>query len=109
VTNNHVRPLARRAVSSVFTLFLNVLFGLSLKYYNGPCLLRTRLVKSVPLRSDGFGYAAAVLVLLLKGGASYREIGIPLVYRPFGRSNAVTWKNITSVFQLLWRLARAAR
>ncbi len=106
MTNLHTRPLARRLVSLVFTRFSNVLFGLSLKYYNGPCLLRTDLVKGVTLRSEGFAYAAAVLVLLQRSGASYREVPISLLYRQHGRSNAVTWKNIRSVIQVLWRLTR---
>ena len=106
MTNLHTRPLARRLISIAFTRFSNVLFGLSLKYYNGPCLLRTRLVQGVTLRSEGFAYAAAVLVLLQRAGATYREVPISLLYRQHGRSNAVTWKNIRSIIQVLWRLTR---
>ncbi|MBI3548171.1 MAG: glycosyltransferase family 2 protein [Elusimicrobia bacterium] len=98
------RPLARRVVSRAFVVFMNVLFGLRLRYYNGPCLLRTALVRDVRLRTHGFAYMAAILTILLKKGATFREVGIPLQYRRKGSSKAVRLKNVFSVIATIWKV-----
>ncbi len=95
------RPWGRRVVSRAFVNFLNVLFGLKIDYYNGPCLLRRRLVSDVRVRTNGFAYMAAILVTLLKRGHSHVQLTIPLQYRQSGRSKAVSVKNIASVLATL--------
>lgn len=104
LTGSEARPWGRRLVSRAFVMTLNLLFGLSLKYYNGPCLLKRALVLSVPVRTEGFAYMAAILVTLLGEGHSYVEVAIPLQFRSHGSSKAVRWKNIASVLGTLWRL-----
>lgn len=97
LTGQEARPLLRRIVSRSYTLFLNALFGLHVKYFNGPCMLRRKLVQQVRVRTSGFAYMSAILVTLLKRGHSHVELVLPLKYRQHGRSKAVNLKNIFTV------------
>src|SRR5262249_36865030 len=45
------RSLFRRIVSRSFVIFMNILFGLRLKYYNGSFICRTALLRSIPIKS----------------------------------------------------------
>lgn len=98
------RPFMRRVVSRAYVLFLNIVFGLKIKYYNGPCMLRRKLVQQVRVRTNGFAYMSAILVTLLKRGHSHVELILPLKYRQHGRSKAVNVKNIFSVLNTLGAL-----
>jgi len=99
--NMHVRPLARRVISRVFVLGMNTLFGLDLMYYNGTCLIKSQLLKKVPLKTWGFAYMAAILVRLLRSGASFVEVGVDIHQRSKGKSKAFRVKNIISVFSAI--------
>lgn len=102
--NTHVRPLSRRMISSLFVAGMNTLFGLSLKYYNGTCVIKSALLKKVPLKTWGFAYMAAILVRLLRSGASFIEVGVDISQRSTGKSKAFRIKNIVSVFSAISNL-----
>jgi len=111
--NPEVRPLSRRIVSRLFVVIMNVLFGLRLKYYNGTCVIRSSLLKKVPLKTWGFAYMAAILVRLIRSGASYLEVGVMIQHRETGSSKAFAPKNVISVFSaiasLFWEVRIADR
>lgn len=69
--NTGTRPLRARIVSRGFVELCNLLFGLNLRYYNGIAILRTDLVRRVPMSADNHAYMAEILVYLLKSGATY--------------------------------------
>jgi len=104
--NQHVRPLARRAISRLFVSLINTLFSLRLRYYNGTCVIKSSLLKRCPLKTWGFAYMAAILVRLLRSGATYVEAGIMITPRATGTSKAFAPKNVVSVakavFTLFW-------
>lgn len=104
--NQHVRPLGRRVISRLFVVVFNALFGIGLRYYNGTCLIRSALLKKCPLKTWGFAYMAAILVRLLRSGASYVEVGVDIKPRASGTSKAFALKNVISVakavFTLFW-------
>lgn len=102
--NPEVRPLSRRVISRAFVAIINTLFGLSVTYYNGTCLLKTKLLKKVPLKTWGFAYMAAILVRLLKSGASYTEVGVAIAQRNAGRTKAFAMKNVVSVVKAILTL-----
>ena len=102
--NPEVRPLSRRVISRAFVALINTLFGLSLKYYNGTCLIKSSLLKKVPLKTWGFAYMAAILVRLLCSGASYIEVGIDIAQRQSGRTKAFAFKTIGSVVKAILAL-----
>ena len=103
-----VRSLSRRVVSSVFVTLVNILFGLRLRYFNGPCVHRRALLLSVPMRTHGFAYMASILVRMIRSGCSYVEVPMPLQAREHGRTKAFRLKNIMSVIStvaaLFWEV-----
>lgn len=111
--NMHVRPLSRRVISRLFVLGMNTLFGLDLRYYNGTCLIKSGLLKKIPLKTWGFAYMAAILVRLLSSGASFVEVGVDISQRSKGRTKAFRVKNIVSVFSaiasLFWEVRVTGR
>ncbi len=102
--NTRVRPPARRIVSSLFTITLNLLFGLRLRYYNGTVVHKSALIKSVPMTTDSFAYQAEILVKLIKAGRGYVQTGMYLRDREHGSSKAFRIKNIIDVFKTIGRL-----
>ena len=74
VGNSEVRQLSRRILSGSFTVLLNVLFGYNLRYYNGPVLYKTGMLKNIRMTTNSFAYQAEVLIRLFKKGYSYKEV-----------------------------------
>jgi glycosyltransferase involved in cell wall biosynthesis len=92
-TNQEIRPLKRQIVSRLYTTILNLLFGLNLRYYNGPCVYRRTVVLKIPPMTGGFAYLASTLIRILKMGHSFVEVGILLGERRHGSSKAITLYN----------------
>jgi glycosyltransferase involved in cell wall biosynthesis len=99
-----VRSVQRRMISSSFTRLMNVLFGLRVRYLNGPCVLRRTLLQSISLRTHDFAYMAAILVRLIRSGHSYVEVPMDLQPRRHGRSKAFRLKNVASVLRTIGSL-----
>jgi len=108
LSNPHVRTLARRFISATYVGLLNLLFGLRLRYYNGPSVHPRRFLLTVPMHTHGFGCLAATLVRLLRSGHGFVEIPYPTGVRQHGRSKAFMLKNIVSVLgtitSLFWEV-----
>lgn len=88
--NQEIRPIHRRLVSRLYTAILNLLFGLNLRYYNGPCVYKREVIQKVPMTTGGFAYLSSTLIRMLKMGHSFVEVGIPLGERKHGSSKAIT-------------------
>jgi dolichol-phosphate mannosyltransferase len=73
INNPHDRPWMRRLLSSSFTIILNTLFGLKVKYYNGYVLHKTKILKKVRMSTNSFAYQAEITVRLLKAPKSKWE------------------------------------
>lgn len=112
-TNIEVRPPMRRIISKAFVLLFNTLFGLRLRYYNGPCVIKGAMLKKVPMTTHGFAYMASILVRLLKSGASFFEVPMEIRHRQSGTTKAFKVKNIVSVgseiLKLFWEVRVARR
>ncbi len=102
--NPEVRPLSRRVISRLFVILINILFGMGIRYYNGTCVIKSALLKKVPLKTWGFAYMAAILVRLLKSGASFTEVGVDIRPRQTGKTKAFRLKNIVSVLSAILSL-----
>jgi len=102
--NPEVRPFSRRLLSRAFVMLFNALFGLNLRYYNGPCVIQARLLKKVPMTTHGFAYMAAILVRLLKAGATFIEVPMRIQYRESGSSKALRPRNVVSVLTTIANL-----
>lgn len=98
-TNLEVRPLKRRLISRGFVLFMNLVFGLRLQYYNGVTVLPTATAQNMR-SSNGFSYAAENLVRLIKlHDFSYVQVGTSITERKAGQTKAFSLKNIGTVFR----------
>ncbi|MEK9183020.1 MAG: glycosyltransferase family 2 protein [Patescibacteria group bacterium] len=90
--NKKIRSWSRRFISAIYTNFLNFLFGLNLRYFNGPSLIKTDLLKKAPIASN-FAYMSAILVRLIKAGYHYKEIEM-IIKPPQRQSRALKLKNV---------------
>lgn len=104
VTNMYIRPLPRQILSSLFTLIINLGFGLKIKYYNGTVIHRTDILKKACSTTNGFAYQAELLIRLIKSGASFVEIDYEMIERKAGLTSAFRLKNIKSVAEFFLRL-----
>lgn len=109
VTNMHIRPFLRRLISSAFTFLINFLFGLRVRYYNGPVIHKTALLRAVPQRQNsGHAYQAEIIVRLIKAGASFVEVGFNMAERKGGITSAFRLKRVKmvtlTIFSLFWEI-----
>lgn len=104
--NPSIRSGGRRLLSTLFVRLLNGLFGLRLRYYNGPAVFRTDQVRACNMTTNGFPYHAEIVVQLVKSGASYRETGMTIRNRGYGGSKALRWSNWVDAGTTLFALLR---
>ncbi len=95
--NFRIRSLSRKIISWGYTAMLNVLFGLRLHYYNGPCAIRSDLIRTATVDTHGFAFMASILLQLIKQKYTFVEVGIILEPRHFGKSKLISPRNILSV------------
>ncbi len=103
--NPEIRSRFRRVFSRLGTLTMNTLFGMRLRYYNGTVVCRTEALRRIRVETWGYLFQAESLIRLVAGGASYREVGIRVRPRAFGRSKLFTARNLGEVARTLARLA----
>ena len=104
VTNTAIRTPLRSLASRAFTRLINALFGLNVRYYNGPVVHRTELLKTISIRTNGFAYQAEALVKLLTKGCSYTECPVQIQDRAVGRSSAMKLKNQFTILMTILNL-----
>jgi len=98
---DEVRTRFRALASRGFTALINTLFGLKVRYYNGPVVHRTALLRTITIRTNSFAYQAEALVRMLACGYSYAECPVQTQFRAGGRSSALKLKNQITV---LWTI-----
>src|SRR5262249_13936267 len=102
------RPLSRRVISRAFTIGMNVLFSVKMRYYTGPPVFRSAVAKRLPARARGSLYVAELLVRLLRAGETYVEVGLQPLPRSSGATKTFRLKNVVDVFSgvmhLFWEL-----
>jgi glycosyltransferase involved in cell wall biosynthesis len=97
-TNNEIRPRERRIVSKIYVSIYNLLFGLNLKYYNGPAFFKTSVLNDIAFVSRFFSYHSEAVVKFIKKGHPYTEVGGLLKRREHGISTALKLVNWAGVF-----------
>lgn len=107
--NTDVRALKRRLFSKTYIFLLNLMFGLRVRYYNGPSVIKTSILKSLPSSSrknEGFfDFHAEVVVRMLKcRKATYAEVPMYLQPRAIGASKALTMKHFRHVIKRIGKL-----
>lgn len=100
--NIKVRPLKRRIISKWYTLLVNLLSGLKLKYYNGICLFKTEMIrKFIPKSFAAFGFQTEMLIDAIKNGYTYIEIPMYLRKQVGRKSNLFELRNFRIIITLL--------
>lgn len=99
ISNPRVRPPERQLMSQAFVSICNKLFGLSLKYYNGMCIIPTEYLRAVPMSCDNYAFMAEILIYLLKSGVSYKEV--PFKIKPSVNSKAFRAESVNEALESL--------
>lgn len=94
---NDKRTLARKIVSKMFVIILNLITFNNLKYYNGPALHLLENVKLYGTGAFGFGYHAELVSALITNKKTFIEVQIENIDRQWGTTKAFTLHNILSV------------
>lgn len=106
--NNSTRTLLRRTLSRFYVIFLNLLFGLKLKYYNGYFICKSDLLKSISFDANSFAIYAEIKIRLIRKGVSIEEIPFEYIGRKYGKSKSISITNmrktIGDVLTLWWEL-----
>jgi glycosyltransferase involved in cell wall biosynthesis len=99
-----VRGLRRRLMSRAFTIWMNLLFSVRMRYYTGPCVYRSALAKRLPMRAHGSLFVAELLVRLLRARQTYVEVGLQPLPRSSGATKTFRISNVLDVFASMMRL-----
>jgi len=101
ITNTEVRGRGRRLASWLYVRLVNLLFHERFRYTNGTNIFRTRVLRQIPIRTNGFSYQTEAVVRAVCGGVDWIEVGIELQKRKSGDSKALTLSNLRLVAQAL--------
>ena len=63
-TNSGERPIFRKVFTKLYTPLLNIMYGISLPYYNGLTLFKTKLVKKLKINNKSFSFQIEIFVKL---------------------------------------------
>ena len=102
--NSRARQLHRRVLTWTSTRLVNTVFGLRLRYFQGPCIYPTPLARGLPKTAGGFYFLTEMLVHAVRAGYSYVEVPLTHRDRSHGRSKAVSARNILKALRAVFRL-----
>jgi len=98
------RRKRRRWISRGFVFALNILFGVRLRYFTGPCVYKADAAKRLRTITHGSMIVPEIVVRLLKLGLSYVEVGLYPKPRTAGQTKTFRPSNILYVALSVWRL-----
>ena len=102
--NPGARQLHRRLLTWTSTELVNTLFGLRMRYFQGPCVYPTPLARSLPKTAGGFYFLTEMLVHAVRAGYSYVEVPLTHQDRSHGRSKAVSVRNVLKALRAIAKL-----
>ena len=100
------RPKLYSVANKLSTTASNQLTGLGLTDLGTCCkVVRTALLRTLPLRANRFGFDPEIIGRLAQAGARVREL--PVSYRPRGKGagKKIGWKDAVAAF---WYVARSS-
>jgi glycosyltransferase involved in cell wall biosynthesis len=103
LTNPKLRYLGRRIGSRCYTILINMLFGLNVRYYQGMLPRRALLTKDI-VTTNSYAFFAEAAVKLLKARSSYVEVGIANTPSRKSGSVALQPKRLLGVLQAIFQL-----
>jgi len=102
--NSRARQRHRRLLTWVSTGLVNTLFGLRMRYFQGPCIYPTPLARTLPKTAGGFYFLTEMLVHALRAGYSCVEVPLTHQDRSHGRSTAVSARNVLRALRAIAKL-----
>ncbi|MDP8266376.1 MAG: glycosyltransferase family 2 protein [Candidatus Aceula meridiana] len=103
--NHNKQGRLRKFISKIFTVCMNVVFGLRLKGYTGPFICKTKHMQSLHVRSNGLAAIASYNIRFLKSRCTYKEIPFIDIGRREGKTKALRprsfLRTLKTVFILL--------
>jgi hypothetical protein len=99
-----VRGLLRRLVSRTLTVVVNLMFGVRMRYYTGPCVYRTDVLQRLTCVTEGSMIVPEILLRMVKSGLSYVEIPLQPQARVSGTTKTFRPRNLLAVSMSLLRL-----
>lgn len=114
IDNYEIRHFVRRLISKTFVGVLNLLFGYHLRYFNGPTIVKTELLRSIEV-STSFMFISDTIIKLLDKGVSYEVV--PVHFNPSDKAANMRpvhrnfFPVVANLLQLFWtqRLKRMFR
>jgi glycosyltransferase involved in cell wall biosynthesis len=95
--NPEVRTWSRRVISILYQKIYNILFGVNIRYFNGPVFFRIGLLRELDLPTRFFSFHAETVIRFIKHGYSYIEVPGRLQPRKAGKSTALRWWNFVGI------------
>ena len=102
--NTSSRPLARRILSKLYTILVNLASKQKIPYYNGLSVYSSQFVKNTYLKTNGFSFQAELMTKCLKSGIDHKVCYTSLDESDNRPSKAFTLKNIMQVIYTLIEL-----
>jgi dolichol-phosphate mannosyltransferase len=93
------RSPLRNLASFAYTMGMNLLFGLRVKYYNGTVIHRVESLRGIHVSTDSFAYQSEILVKLLRQGKSHVSVPIKIAPKEGRESKALRPKNLLAVLR----------
>src|SRR5499427_2694546 len=101
-------PWPKRLLSRTYTRILNLIFGKTVRYYNGLTIYPAEYFSRDPVRSAGFGFQAEALIKAIAAGYSFLEIALPVDVENLPRARSVTAANTIDAGLTILRLLFAS-
>ena len=98
------RRKRRRWVSRTFTVTLNLLFNVRLRYYTGPCVYRAAAAKTLRPITQGSMIVPELVLRLIKAGETFVELPLQPNPRTSGKTKTFRVQNVASVVRSVVRL-----
>src|SRR3989344_3914230 len=91
-------------ISANFGRLMRLFFGVKLKYFTGPAIIRTDLFRAARRSTYGFAFMAEILVQIIKAGYSYYQVPMPLQPRTYGEPGVYRLKDMWRVFKAVFSM-----
>lgn len=96
------RTLARRVISRSYRIFISLFFGIrGINYINGMVIYKKDFLKSIPIRSNGFGIMAELVLRAWKEDYLFKNVAMNSVERNKGKTKLFKLNNVLDLLRTL--------
>ena len=96
------RSLIRRAISRAYRMFISLVFGIrGINYINGMALYKREFLKSIPIRANGFGIMAELVLRAWKQNYTFQNVAMNSIERNKGKTKLFKLNNVKDLLRTL--------